>query len=300
MGASKVSARESYLDSPMQKGEFPKLKTSELVKPERIQTVPVVQPEEPKEKPPVFFWLSLAMVILQVLLFLGTLWIVKGTQRTGFTTALLLPKSKPAKESAHASHLKEVSGDVTEAPVAQATNAVNTVSSYPKGELEPLVADFDRPEFKTAYNTRFHVDSSEYSRKSLRLSFDSVNRFGKDGNALRIDYSFASNQTEPADFLFEVPELSISKYKEFTFQLRAIPAEGARSSNLSVILVGVTGREIAFKIGTTFSFWKKYELELDPSALETIGEGIKTIKFEINPTGDSLTGTWYLDNLTFV
>ena len=68
---------------------------------------------------------------------------------------------------------------------------------------------------------------------------------------------------------------------------------------ITIRLIGTNGKHTAYRIGQVFSFWKRYELEIDSSAKEKLADQLDAIEFQIEVAKKGEKGAFYLDNLSF-
>lgn len=289
MGATQVFTKESYLTDPMQKSDFPKLKTSEPSKDRdeifaEEKSVPLKREEaQPNKIIPIFVWITAIMLLAQLILFFATFYIVRNSRNV--TSPHLIAQKQTMAESL---------------PVEGARSNQEPALIAAKQTLIPLagtITDFDNSALKTIFDTPIYVGEDGVSKQTLKLSLDDQNGMGRKGKALRINYTFQAADSQKADCVFELPQADISSIKKLRFHLRLGPSE-EEAPQVSVLLIGLNGKQVSYLIGETFSFWKEYELNMGRSEKEVLGGVVTSIVFRFTNAAKKIQGVIFLDNLS--
>ncbi len=267
MGTTQLSARESLTET-MQKGEFPKLKTSEFLKEEVIKTPVPVEEKTYREETPLWIQINICILIAQLLLFFVTLYLMKS--------------SKPAQK------------------YPEISQKVQNKNTFPKRKVAEsnMIADFDNQEsLQSIFGTTIGISNDRQSEKILRLEINPENATAREGNSLKIAYSFVEPAPRKASFFFEVPNIDIAHAKGFSFYLKSPPRTDEAAPKISVILTGTNGKQILYQVEDVFSFWKKYTFRFDSEGEKFLEGGLTSIKFELESSQKS-EGAFSLDQLT--
>ena len=250
MGATEVSTRENYLEQAMQKSDFPKLKTSELIQEDLLKSkasAPVLQAEKQTN---VTVWIGIGLLTAQFILFLITLGMLHSS--SGGST--------PQKEI----QVTEIDRNISKPAVRAAK----------KGPIS---------------SASIQVANDEVSRRALMLSFNQ--------KILRVNY-LVKPHSEEVYFEVKLPRANISELKGIGFSLRNQPSDDS-SPQILVVFRGANNKTVSLSVNELFSFWKKYEFDLDADKKEILENQITGIEFHIKPTSENQEGTFYLDNLSF-
>lgn len=167
-------------------------------------------------------------------------------------------------------------------------------------EVKPqMIADFNRPDFVTNFNTKIYAIRNSTAGSLLNLEFDTNKRFGSYGNALAVIYDFTAAPGEVATLVIDLPLIDISGFNKLAFKLLAdFKHNKGVMSPIRIQLVSHSGEMIEHDVTDFFTFWKKYDIELWKNQDSPPNEFLlKQIRMTVARSAGVLTGGWHIDDM---